>query len=271
MRRIVTFIVSKVAWLMLTPSNLLLLLALAGVLLALAGRGWGLGLALLGLGCMALATILPLGAWLAAPLEDRFPFPRPAPERVDGIVVLGGGVDPFVTAARGQPAIGATGERFTALIELARRYPLARLAFTGGVGRLAGAPMSEAEIMRRFYAAQGLAVERVIFEARARTTRENALFSRALLHPAAGERWLLVTSAMHMPRAMGVFAAIGWPVEPWPVDYRTTGPMEWRFAPKAADRLSQLDDAAYEWLALAYYRLLGWTSRLFPAPRDVLG
>lgn len=261
------FVLGKLAFVLLRPSNLLLVLACAGALgSARRPRRWA-GTALgLGLGGMVLATLLPLGLWLLRPLEERFPRPAAYPERVDGVVVLGGGVLPAITAARGEPAFGETGERYMALLELARRYPGARVAFTGGVGRLGGGVPPETLAVGLLLARHGLE-GRVLLEDGARTTRENALRTRGLAAPRPGERWLLVTSAGHMPRSVGVFRAAGWSeVEPWPVDYRTTPGWRPAFQPRVADRLHELDEAAYEWFGLAYYRALGWTADLFPGP-----
>lgn len=261
-----TFVLGKLAWLLACPSNLLVLLAAAGLLLALAGRRRaGTPLLVVAVGGLALAWLLPLGAWLLLPLEARFP-PGARPGHVDGVVVLGGSTLPEIGAARGQPALTDAAERPLALIELGRRYPDARLLFSGGNASLVGGVGTEAEGVADLLVRLGFDAGRVILEDRSRTTRENALAARALVAPGAGETWLLVTSAAHMPRAVGVFRALGWPVVPWPVDYRTTG--EWwpLDTPTAGARLDQLDDAAREWLALAWYRALGWTDRLFPGP-----
>ena len=66
---------------------------------------------------------------------------------------------------------------------------------------------------------------RLTLEDRSRNTIENAVYSKALAQPKPGERWLLVTSALHMPRAMGAFRQAGFAVEAYPVDYQTNG---WR-------------------------------------------
>ncbi len=258
-----TFLLGKLGWLLFCPSNLLLVVLIGGLL----ARRWRPGrvAAAVAGAVLLLAVLLPVGQWLRMPLEGRFPQPAP-PLHVDGVIALGGGIDPEVSAYRGQPAIGGTAERFTTLVALARRWPDARLAFTGGIGRIGGAPTTEAAVIGRFLAELGLDSRRVLLEDEARTTRENALRAKALLRPRAGEIWLLVTSASHMPRSVGVFRRIGWEVTPWPVDYRTAG---WRggdWRPRAGDRLSELDEAGYEWLGLAYYRMLGWTDALFPGP-----
>jgi uncharacterized SAM-binding protein YcdF (DUF218 family) len=167
------------------------------------------------------------------------------------------------------PSFRETMERFAAIPELARRYPEAKVLFTGGRSWAAGeGAYTEAEVVRRFLSAQGLPEGRVVLEDRATSTRQNALFSLPLARPRPGERWLLVTSAMHIPRSVGVFRGAGWPeLEPWPVDYRTTGGLELPSEPVMAGRLDELDAAAYEWYALAYYRLLGYTGSVFPGPR----
>jgi uncharacterized SAM-binding protein YcdF (DUF218 family) len=262
------FLLGKLIFLVLRPSNLLLLLALAGVVGLALHRRWATPLVGLAVVLMTVCTLLPVAALVTVPLEDRFPQPPGYPPAVDGIVVLGGGVDGNISAARGQPSFRESMERFAAIPELARHYPGARVVFTGGVSWTAGSDdYGEAKVVARFLVQQGVPEGRVILEDRARSTRENALLSMPLARPRAGERWLLVTSAMHMPRAMGVFRSAGWPpLEPWPVDYRTTGRLELAGEPSMGARLADLDQAAYEWYGLIYYRFLGYTDRIFPGP-----
>lgn len=259
------FLLGKLAWIVLRPGNLLLLLGVAGLV---AGRTRaGRRLMALVLAVLAVQTVLPLGLWLTWPLEQRFPAPLRPPAQIDGIVALGGGIDLETSAARGQPALTDTGDRFAAFTELARLYPEARLIFTGGNGSIDGAPLSEAAVMRDYLARQGIDLSRISFDARARTTRDNAVRAVRLADPQPGERWLLVTTAAHMPRAVGCFRAAGFDVVPWPVDYRTARPFQLAWPTSLSVRLHELDDAAYEWAGLIYYRLLGYTDALFPAPR----
>ncbi len=264
------FAASKLFWLAVNPGNLLLILLCAGVLL-MGTRTWQrLGRRLVGVAAAAglAVTVLPLGTWLALPLENRFPAPARLPERVDGIVVLGGAVDQLLTAARGQPALRADAERMTAFVALARRYPAARLVFTGGSGRLARQEIKETVAARLLFEELGLDVERVLFEDRSRNTYENAVYSYRLAAPRPQETWLLVTSAYHMPRAVGCFRRAGWRVVPYPVDFRTGG--SYGYAPPLyfAEALEELGLAAHEWVGLAAYRLMGRTDRLLPGPED---
>ncbi|WP_142846873.1 YdcF family protein [Telmatospirillum sp. J64-1] len=259
------FIFTKLAGPLTDPVSILMLLLMAGAGLCFTRfRRWGRGLvAFVALFWLAVAS-LPVGAWINAGLEERFP-PPDLPERLDGILVLGGGVDQVVRAARGQMAVTAAAERMLVVPDLARRYPEARIVFTGGSGRLLHQDVKEVDAAAEVFAAIGLPPERILFEGESRNTRENALFTLEMMRPKPGENWLLVTSASHMPRSVGVFRAAGWPVIPYPVDYRTTGreraPV---FAPLHG--LHDLSEALREWRGLIVYRLAGWTDSLYPAP-----
>lgn len=261
------FLFGKLAWLVIRPSNLLLLLAFLSVLgLTRRPHLWAVRLVTASVLLMTVCTLLPVGDWLLLPLENR--FPRSSPDRVDGIIVLGGGVEGSITRARGIPTFQDTMERFAAIPELARRYPDARIIFTGGLAWQNGdVALPETAVISRFLADQGLPPGRVLLEDKARSTRENAVFTLALAKPQPNERWLLVTSASHMPRAMGVFRTAGWSeLQPWPVDYRTTGRFGVLAEPVVSEQLDELDDAAYEWFGLLYYRALGYSSAIFPGP-----
>lgn len=267
-----TFALQKtLAWLAL-PSSLVLLALVAGVTLLWLGRARA-GRALVTPGVMlALApALLPLFDLVALPLENRYPIPE-LPGRLDGIVVLGGAVVQDVTAGRGVPALNTGAERMTESLRLAKAYPEATLLFTGGSGRLTPQALTEAEVARRFFGEHGVDPARLLLEDRSRDTRENARLSFELARPQPGETWLLVTSAMHLPRAVVAFETAGWTVVPYPVDYRTTGAVRWQANANVIARINQLDGAVAEWTALLAYGVLGAGNALVPDPsagRDV--
>lgn len=265
------FVFSKFFWAVMQPGNLLLLMLIAGCLLALAGRR-RFGGALIGLSVVALTivAVLPVGAWLLAPLENRFPQPAELPPagEVDGVIVLGGFVDPILAAERDAPALTASAERLTGFAALVRRYPDAVHIFTGGSGVVFGQELKEADVVRALMPSVGIAPESILWERASRNTYENAVLSAALADVSAGETWILVTSAAHMPRSVGVFRQAGWPVIPYPVDYQTGSdiPPVPTFDLEAG--LITLNGAAREWLGLAAYWLMGRTDALFPAPES---
>ncbi|MBI1867611.1 MAG: YdcF family protein [Methylocystis sp.] len=262
------FILSKIFDFLLAPAHLGLFVTGLGTALCFTrfARG-GRRLAALGAFALLIMSFSPLGYFIAMPLENRFP---PAPDDIgppDGIVVLGGSIDEDLSMLRGRTTFNDAAERLTAAVALARRFPVARLVFTGGAAKLGGSSFSEAEAAGRFWRDMGIGRERIICEARSRNTWENALFTRDLVKPQPGERWLLVTSAMHMPRSIGIFRQVGFPVIAYPVDYHTGGRwFEWSLPRKAPDALKIVDLAAHEWFGLLAYRLTGKTNALFPAP-----
>lgn len=258
---------SKAVQTLAQPSMLLLFSSLLGLLLlATRRRRAGLMLLLLPIAFQLALTVLPLDSWVLAPLEDRFPRLPAGPMHPTGIICLGGAVDPELTEARGLPSLNGAAERMTGFVTQALAHPDARLAFTGGSGRVLRGHLSEADVARSLFDQLGLAGRPITYEARSRTTWENARNLAALLHPQPGESWLLITSAAHMPRAMGAFRAAGWPVLADPVGFKTAHSLHVELEPTLAERLTRIDDAAHEWSGLVVYRLLGRTDRLLPRP-----
>ncbi|PWS36898.1 YdcF family protein [Falsiroseomonas bella] len=260
------FVASKLFWSVVRPNTLALVLAVLGAALLWHGRRFGRWPLALGLGWYVAVFVLPVSALLTLPLEDRFARAAPPPEQVAGVVVLGGAVEQQLTEARGIPALNGAAERMTEAVALARRYPEARIVFTGGSSAIVPGGPTEADTARRLFADLGLPPERLVFEDESRNTWENAVLTRRAVEPKPGETWLLVTSASHMPRSMGCFRQAGWQVLPWPVNYTTArDPALWWQWPFPT-RLNQAEWALREWVGLVAYRLMGRTDALFPAP-----
>lgn len=254
------FVISKVVGFLIRPESWIVA-AVALTTLAIAANRRRLALGAGGLTLVFLVTlsILPLGELLLRPIEKRFPADPPL-ARVDGIIVLGGAEDSRATAAWGQPQLNEGAERFTAALALARRFPEARILFTGGSGALRdliGQFDPEAMVAARFFAAQGLSRDRLILEGRSRNTAENASLSLSLVNPRPDETWILVTSAFHMPRAMRSFSSAGWTgLVPYPVDYRT-GRLASGVGWNLARNLATLNTAIKEGVGLLAYRFAG--------------
>ena len=263
------FPLSKLIFFVLTPSNFLILLGLLGCLLLFTefGRGIGRVLTVAGFLGLLVAGLSPLPAWILAPLENRFPAFTEDERPVAGIVVLGGAVEADTSIGRDQITVNEAGEREIALADLARRYPQARLVFSGGSGSMRDDAVSEAEIVSRFADTLGVPRNRLILEQQSRNTRENALFSARMVQPKPDERWLLVTSAWHMPRSVGCFRKAGFDVTAYPVDYRTNWPRDaYRLNSFASTGLGELDIGVKEWIGMIAYRFAGYTDEVMPAP-----
>ncbi len=217
------------------------------------------------MGVFILLSVLPVGNWLLYPLETRFPVPGD-PGKPDGIIVLSGAFHANNSAYRGAPVLNQYAGRFTSFMELARRHPQAKLVFSGGAVFPMHNNVTEADIARWFFLAQGLDLRRIQFEDKSRNTHENVVFSKQIAQPQPGEHWVLVTSAAHMPRAVGLFRKNGWNVTPYPAGYATMPFLESITNVDFGGRLERLDDAVKEWTGLIAYYLLGRTSELFPGP-----
>ncbi len=263
------FALSKTLGIMLLPSNFLIGLSLLGaVLLFTRFASLGRKLVVASAVLLAICGFLPLGNFLLYQLEQRFPpwdDTRGAP---DGIIVLGGSVDPELSEAHKITVFRGSVDRIVAAAALAHRYPKARILFSGGSANLVSDDSAkEADYAVSAFERLGIARERLTMERRSRNTEENAEFSKALASPKPGERWLLVTSAFHMPRSVGVFRKAGFSVEPYPADWRTgSGWTLWAPSTFASDGLAQIDIAAREWIGLAAYRVSGKTDDLLPGP-----
>ena len=262
------FIASKVFWFIAEPVSLAIIVGVLGILLGFS-RFARAGRALMAGAIIALAAglLTPLGAVLLRPLEERFPPPPANISAPAGIIVLGGAVDTEKSEARGQVFLTGDAARMTTGVELARRYPTARLVFSGGSGGLLDEGPAEAIGARKLWLSLGVPAERMTFEANSRNTWENGLFTRDLVKPKPGETWLLVTSAWHMPRSVGIFRHLDFDVTPYPVAYRTFGDERDFLLPTSViDKVIMLDYSVREWVGLLAYWLAGKTNALFPAP-----
>jgi uncharacterized SAM-binding protein YcdF (DUF218 family) len=215
------------------------------------------------------ACLLRRGASDMRLFADRFSRWDPHTGDPAGIIVLGGGVDPEMTTARGTPAINSSGARIVVAAELAHRYPKARLVYVGGNSSLRSANSSEADVAEGIFKNLGIREDRLQLERKSRNTDENVRFSMQLVNPQPGERWLLVTSASHVPRAMGLFRKAGFTVDPYPVDWRTSGWSDvYTFQSDWMTGIGLTDTAAHEWLGLIAYRLTGRIDELLPSPKS---
>ncbi|MGX7872939.1 YdcF family protein [Mesorhizobium sp. ORM6] len=261
------FYLSKVFWFFIQPLNLTILLLLAGLIAGMIGRRrlavTGSALAFL---ILALSAWTSLGAMMLNPLEERFPRP-PLPQKVDGIVVLGGGFEGAINLVRGGYELSTSGDRMVEAAILARHFPQAKVVISGGNGSLFLDGEGDADTAPRLLGPLGISADRLILEDKSRNTYENAVFSRKLVEPKPGETWLLVTSAFHMPRAKALFDKAGFATIPWPVDFRTSGREGvGLFRDNAADSVQNTTIAIHEWIGLFAYWLSGRIDHPFPAP-----
>ena len=262
------FALSKTFGFMLLPTNFLLGIGFVGaVLMATRFAAFGRKLVIAAVLLLVVCGLSPLGKILLYPLESRFPAWDAARGAPDGIIVLGASIEADLSVAHGTPVVRGAPDRIIAAAALAKRYPNARVVFSGGSANLISNDAREADFAGAIFESLGVDKSRLIMERRSRNTQENAEFSKALVAPKDGERWLLVTSAFHMPRSVGLFRKAGFAVEPYPVDWRVGGRDDLMvFSNVAIEGLGRTDLAVREWMGLIAYRVAGKIDELLPGP-----
>ncbi len=249
------FTLSKILWFLAQPLNFLSLLFLAGLAFYKkpCGRRLVAGAALLFL----LFGVAPAGPFLMGRLESEHPLPARLPERIDGIIVLGGAINGESSVRHSQPQLNESAERFYEMIKLSRTYPQARVIYSGGSGDLLGQQYKEADAVEAMLRDMGVETGRYTFERNSRTTYENAIESRRLMKPTPGENWLLVTSAFHMPRSVRVFGKQGWPVIPYPAGFIEDRGAGLRQIGDVSGNYWKLTVAAKEIIGIIAYKISG--------------
>ena len=259
------FWISKLAWFVIAPDSLLLLLILCVCVLLWRKRyrpaRWLLGVIVF---VLLVVGLFPVGQWVFYPLETRFSTNPPLPESVTGIIVLGGGENAPRSEIWKQVEVNESAERLLSFLTLAKQYPQAKLVFTGGSGRLLDQQFSGASVAKMLLQEHGLDLSRLVLEHQSRNTYENAVCSKTLVNPDPDETWILITTAWHMPRSVGIFRKVGWPVIPYPVDHWTEPGDLLEIGFDLAGRLRSLKIATKEWTGLLSYYISGKTSALFP-------
>jgi Uncharacterized conserved protein len=262
------FLLSKIAWLAVQPLSLVFGLLVLGIA-ALAFKFRMLACVLHGIAALVLFVTIftTTGAVALQRLEGVFPKPASDPDEVACMIVLGGAVDTEVTTVRSEIELNQAADRFVEMARLARLFPDAKILVSGGDGSLSGTYEGDADSSARFLANMGVDTSRLVRENTSRTTQENVANVQALMQEFRFSPCLLITSAFHMPRSIGLFRAAGIDVIPWPIDYRTSGRAQLGFDFTQPTSNAQLTATAVrEWLGLAAYRILGRIDRIVPQP-----
>lgn len=266
------FTTSKLLWALVSPDSLLVMLGVGAWFASVIGRvrlsrrlGSVLAFSLIIIG------FLPVGEWLISPLENRFPANVALPANSKGVIVLGGAISPTLSSIWGQPELNGATERLTSFNYLANLYPDAQLVFSGGNGFITEQQHKEADTAQVFFEQLGLNGRAILFEGDSRNTIENVKNSKALVNPVTNENWILVTSASHMPRAVGVFCQQDWEITPYPVDHRSRTGELLRLNFNFAENLALLKSATREWLGLIAYRTLGHSNQFLPSSASFCG
>lgn len=252
--------ISKLAWALLALGSVLCWVCVEA--LVLTRRRPRVAHACTALAALLIAALLvmPLAGVALAPLVQRFP-PSRLPPDVDEIVALGGSINAGASRTARRPVIEHAGERLIAAVALAR-HPQTWVIFSSGSGELGDPRGREADWARRSLGSLGLDAHWLPLERDSRDSWQNAWLSWRLVNPQPGQVWVLLTSAWHVPPAIGHFRRLGWRALPYPVDYREYDNKRFDF--DAQDQRLDLSFATHEWIGLTAYWLKGHSATVFP-------
>lgn len=266
------FVFSKIGWALLSPGNLIIFFLVLSAWLLLFHRYTAVKRILIPTALVSFIIMAyPVSDYLIQPLEKRFTVPIIMPTEIDGIIILGGGEDLKRSQSWQVAELGIGGDRYIGAAYLASIYPHAPIIFTGGSGLLSlQDTRGEGALARQLLTSVGIDDKRLIIESKSRNTYENFKNTKPLLpkywNGKAYGTYLLVTSAYHMPRAVGIARQQDIQVIPYPVDFRSNGDdlREWDF--DLYDHLKALEPAWREWIGLTVYYYTGKTDTWFPKP-----
>lgn len=284
------YFLSKSIGFVLKVDNLLILSTCLGLLLLKIRPRLSVCLLTLGILPLFVLSLFPLGSLLLSPLEQRFPQPTQLPTTVAGIIILGGMESIAPSIIHQQPQFNSAAERIMVVPKLIRRYPQSKIIITSGVHSPIDPQTKGAHIIARWLTPFLTDNHKLHLEDQALNTRQNALYSiryredrdattnsntknvnnnkmendnHGSIEDGSHSPWLLVTSASHMPRSVGVFRRLNWAIIPYPVDYQST-PLN--LSLNFAHNISLLRLACHEWMGLIAYYLNDYTDSLFPQP-----
>jgi len=264
------FILSKIAWSFIMPMNFIMLIACcAGAFWVFKKRFLAKILLIISFSLFLIIGYTPVGYNALVLMEKQYQRPAIMPQHVDGIIVLGGSFDSKSYEKTGMISATAQVNRIIDYIDLAQRYPKAKLVFSGGSGLLKPTKRVEADDIALFFNMIAFDDDRVIYERQSRNSYENLLYSKALLNPDPDETWLVVTSRYHMPRVMGIAKQLEWALTPYPSSPFTYG--QYRLRAPVFNVLSNFHythTAVKEFVGSVVYALTGRSAFLLPFGRD---
>ena len=216
-----------------------------------------------------LIIFLPNGTYLLWKLENTYSKPQIFSSNIDGIIILGSGTEPFLTYQHNQIILSEHVERITESIELMKRFPNAKIVYSGGSFTTnPEAKLTGVDVAKMFYTQMEIDVNKIIFEDKSLNTYENFVFSKKYINNINNEKWLLLTSAFHMKRAMSVAEKLNLNLIPYPVDYQLKKKYNWyrMYIVKGRSFLRNMNHfqlAAHEYIGLAAYYLTNRSSKMF--------
>ena len=258
-----TFYLSKIFWFFFNPFNLIIFIFIFGLFFYKLKKFFlAKSFYYLSIGFFLIFAVLPIGPYLTYLLEKDFHETNYYPDKLDGILILSGATNPFLTKEYDQINLGDGAERLLESYFLIKKFPNVKIIFSGGAAYLGYPEITDSSAAKKFYKDMGLDIRKIYFENKSRNTFENILLSKNYAKPKQNENWLLISSAFHLRRAMNVADKLDWNLIAYPTDFRQSKKFIFTFSVNLFYNLSQSNLAFREWLGLVYYYLSNKTSKI---------
>ena len=185
------------------------------------------------------------------------------PEHIDGILILGGATNPLLSSEYNQIIFNDSSERLIESIYLIKKYPDAKIIFSGGSGSISQPNLTHSFVAKKFFQNMEIDYNKIIYEDISRNTYENILFSKRIAKPMSDEKWLLVTSAFHLKRALAISEKLNWKFIPYATDFKKPKKFNWNLSINFLSNINDFNKASHEWIGLISYYLMGRSSKFF--------
>lgn len=256
------YILGRILWYVLAPSHLLVLLLFIGLALTWLKRPLGRRITMAVAISLLIIVIAPVEHLLLAPLEQRIEQPAAIAD-IDSIIVLGGGQQRQLSHQFPYSGYGRHSGRMIAAVAIARQYSVP-IIFAGGQLLQDNTSYPEAKSFEDILQLSDLKPEQVIINSESKDTYDNARFAKEITQQHGFKRSLLITSAAHMPRALGAFNRQKINIIPFPVEYQLVNSGRWFGFSTLVKKFYLIEYAAHEWLGLTKYYILGMSQNLLP-------
>lgn len=259
-----SFFLSKFLWFFFNPFTLFIFIFSIGFIFLIFKKykisNYMFFIALSGLLSISIFPIGKFGIYL---LEKEFHVQYAYPDKIDGILILSGATDPYLSKEYDSIELNSSAERLTESIFLINKHKKAKIVFSGGSGYLNHPDLDHAKVARKFFKKMNIKNKKIIYENKSRNTYENILFSKKIANPKQGETWLLVTSASHMKRAILISQKQKWKLIPYPVDFNQSKNISFKPSMNFFSNFVSFQKASHEWLGLFSHYLMGKTEKIF--------
>jgi len=258
-----TFFLSKFLWYIFSPFNLIIFLFVIGVILNFINfKKFSKILFFFTFLLFFITGVLPTGSYLMYLLEKDFHSKIYLPDNIDGILVLAGATNPYLTKEYNQISLNDSVERLTESIQLIKKYPRAKVFFAGGSGSLTHPDLNHSAVAKIFYESLDVDINKIYFENKSRNTYENILFAKKKFNPNKNEKWILITSAFHLTRAINIGKKLNWELIPYATDFKLPKKFTWKLSMSFFNNLSKFQQSSHEWAGLIAYYFLGRSSKI---------